>query len=155
MYEALKCGFTGNEFNNRFVKTMIYFETESLPDDLKMTGTPRLFVHYTSNSEVCQFNFQIWEVDASGGMNFVTRVNFTDWHMYKNAVKDKFVYGQAHSHIFKKGSRIRVYVTNIDNGPYDDFLETNPFVLPVLKRGKNVIYMGGDNASFIDLPVAQ
>jgi len=70
-------------------------------------------------------------------------------------MKDKFVYGQTHSHIFIKGSRIRVYITNIDNGPYDDFLGTNPFVLPVLKRAKNIIYLGGDKASFIGLPVVQ
>ena len=88
-------------------------------------------------------------------MNFVSRINFTDWHMFTKAIKDKFIYGEAHSHIFKKGSRIRIYITNIDNGPYDDFLRTNPFVLPVLKRAKNIIFMGGKRASYIVLPVVE
>ncbi|MFI5144459.1 MAG: alpha/beta fold hydrolase [Ignavibacteria bacterium] len=155
MMEALKCGFTGDDFSDKFVKTLLYFETAPLQNDVKMIGTPGLFLKYTSSADICQFNVQIWEADENGGMNFVTRINFTDWKMYSNSVKDKYVYGQTHSHIFIKGSRIRVYITNIDNGPYDDFLQTNPFVLPVLKRAKNIIYMGGDKASYIGLPVAQ
>lgn len=155
MMDALKCGFTGDDFNNRFIKTLLYFETEQLQNDMKMIGAPRLFLKYTSSADICQFNVQIWEADDYGGMNFVTRINFTDWKMYTNTIKDKFVSGQAHSHIFRKGSRIRVYITNIDNGPYDDFLQTNPFVLPVLKYAKNVIYMGGEKASFIELPVVE
>jgi predicted acyl esterase len=153
MQEAMNSNFSGNDFNNKFVKTFIYFETEPLEKDLKMIGSPNLSLFYTSDANICQLNFQIWEVGEDNQMNFVTRLNFTDWHLYTKSVKEKFLFGLAHSHIFKKGSRIRVYVTNIDNGPYDEFLRSNPFVLPVLKRARNIIYMNGNLASFLELPV--
>lgn len=150
---ALNTGFNGNDFNDKFVKTYIYFETTPLENDLKMIGAPKLNLFYTSDADICQFNFQIWEVNEDNTMNFVTRINYTNWHLYTKSVKEANLFGEAHSHIFKKGSRMRIYVTNLDNGPYDAFLGNNPFVLPVLKRAKNVIYMNGDNASFIEFPI--
>ena len=155
MTDALDYAFTGNEFSDKFAKAMIYFETPPLENDTKMTGMPKVFLRYTSSADVSQFNFQIWEVDENGGMNFVTRINYTDWKLYTGAVKEKVIFGQANSHIFKAGSRIRVYVTNIDNGPYDEFLGTNPFVLPVLKRAKNIIFMNDEKGSYIELPVEE
>ena len=153
MIDAIKTDFSGPDFDLKFVKTYIYFETDVLNDDLKMAGSAGVNLAYSSSAGICQYNFQIWEVTPDGQMNFVTRVNFTDRYCYPNTLKQKYFYGQAHSHIFKKGSRIRVYVTNLDNGPYDRFLRTNPFVLPVLKRARNIIYMSSNNPSYIELPV--
>jgi len=153
MLDVIKTGFTGSDFDSKFVKTYIFFETDVLNDDLVMAGSPAVNLVYSSNADICQYNFQIWEVSPDGQMNFVTRINFTDRYYHPNTSKQIYFYGQAHSHIFRKGSRIRVYVTNLDNGPYDSFLRTNPFVLPVLKRAKNIIYMSSGNSSYVELPV--
>jgi predicted acyl esterase len=108
---------------------------------------------YSSTANICQYNFQIWEVKPNGEMNFVTRINFTDRNYYKNIVKQQWLNGISHSHLFQKGFKIRIYVTNIDNGPTDNFLGTNPHVLPVLKRARNYIFMGKESPSYIELPI--
>ncbi len=153
MKYAVKSGFTGEEFNSRFIKTLMYFETEPLNNNILLAGTPMLNLIYSSTANICQYNFQIWEVKPNGEMNFVTRINFTDRHYRKNFVKQQLIYGISHSHMFQKGYRIRIYVTNIDNGPADNFLGTNPHVLPVLKRARNYIFMGKESPSYIELPV--
>lgn len=153
MLSALYNKFTGNDFNTKFQKNYIFFETKPLEKDLQLTGAPRVNLVYSSSADICQYNFQIWEVTPEGNMNFVTRVNFTDRDYEKNSEKTESFYGQAHSHLFKKGNKIRVYITNIDNGPDDAFLKTNPYVLPILKRAKNFIYMDGSDGSYIEFPV--
>jgi predicted acyl esterase len=151
--DAVKSGFTGDEFNSKFVKTLIYFETEPLENNILLTGTPMLNLVYASTANICQYNFQIWEVKPNGEMNFVTRINYTDRHYLRNFVTQKWLNGISHSHLFQKGYKIRIYVTNIDNGPADNFLETNPHVLPVLKRARNYIFMGKESPTYIELPV--
>ncbi len=151
--DAIKSGFTGYEFSSKFVKTLIYFETDPLDNNILLAGTPTLNLVYASTANICQYNFQIWEVKPNGEMNFVTRINFTDRHYLKNFVKQKQLNGISHSHLFQKGYRIRIYVTNIDNGPADNFLETNPHVLPILKRARNYIFMGKESPTYIELPV--
>jgi len=153
MLNALNNKFTGDDFSSKFLKNYIYFETEPLETNLLLTGAPRVNLFYSSTANICQYNFQIWEVTPEGNMNFVTRVNYTDRDYSKNAKKMESFFGIAHSHLFQKGNRIRIYVTNIDNGPEDAFLKTHPFVLPVLKRARNYIYMGKTNASYIEMPV--
>jgi predicted acyl esterase len=153
MEEAFKSSFTGYDFNSKFVKNYIYFETEPLKSDIQFAGTPSLNLVYSSTADICQFNFQIWEVKPNSEMNFVTRINYTDRYYYRNIVKQKWLNGISYSHIFKKGYKIRIYITNIDNGPADTFLGTNPHVLPVLVRARNYIYMSRENPSYIELPV--
>jgi hypothetical protein len=69
-------------------------------------------------------------------------------------VKQQTINGMAHSHIFTQGSRIRVVVTNLDNitSYNDEFLRTNPHVLPVLKRAVDKIYINNNSKSYIELP---
>lgn len=153
MEEAIKSGFAGNEFNSKFNKTYIYFETEPLERDIQFIGTPLLNLVYLSTADICQYNFQVWEVKPNGEMDFVTRINYTDRHNKPNSVRQKLINGISYSHIFKHGYKIRIYITNIDNGPADSFLGTNPNVLPVLKRARNCIYMGKESSSYIELPV--
>jgi predicted acyl esterase len=151
--EAINSDFTGYSFKSKFNKTFTYFETEPLKSDIQFIGTPSLNLVYSSTADICQFNFQIWEVQPGGEMNFVTRINYTDRYYYHNMVKQKWMNGISYSHLFKKGYKIRIYLTNLDNGPTDSFLGTNPFVLPVLKRARNYIYMSKENPSYIELPV--
>jgi ABC-2 type transport system ATP-binding protein len=153
MKEALNYNFTGSGFSSKFEKTYIYFESDPLGANVEMTGIPEITLYYASTGNVCQYNFQIWEVLPNGEMNFVTRINYTDRDYKRRTKKMELIEGTAHSHTFWKGDRIRIYVTNIDNGPQDKFLGTNPYVLPVLKRARNYIYMGANNGSFISLPV--
>jgi predicted acyl esterase len=151
--EAINEKFTGDIFASKFQKSYIYLETEPLERDYMLLGTPRIYFYYSSNANICQYNFQIWEVYPDEDMNFITRANYTDRNYYPSRIKGKWLYGNSAAHLFKKGDRIRLYVTNIDNGPEDRFLGTNPYVLPVLKRSKNTIYMGGSKQSFIELPL--
>lgn len=153
MGEAVFSNFTGYDFNRKFARDYIYFETEALTDDITLFGSPKMYLTYSSTAGICQFNFQIWEVTPDGGINFVTRINYTDRHYMKGTLSENYFKGEASSHIFRKGNRIRVYVTNLDNGPYDGFLGTNPFVLPVLIKAKNTIYFGGSYSTFIEMPV--
>ncbi|MGA2669284.1 MAG: alpha/beta fold hydrolase [Ignavibacteria bacterium] len=153
MEEAVYREFSGGEFDKKFIKDYIYFETAPIDNDITLLGTPKVNIVYSSSANICQFNFQIWEVTPDGGMNFVTRINYTDRKCYPHTKKEKWIRGEASSHIFKKGNRIRVYVTNLDNGPYDSFLGKNPFVLPVLKRAKNLIYTGSSQATYLEMPV--
>jgi predicted acyl esterase len=153
MEEAVYSQFTGEEFNKKFERDYIYFETKPLISDITLIGTPKINLFYSSDAKVCQYNFQLWEVTPDGGMNFVTRINFTDRHCYPRTKLERWISGEASSHIFKKGNKIRVYVTNLDTGPYDSFLGTNPFVLPVLKRARNIIYMGGSQNTYLEMPI--
>lgn len=153
MRKAVNWRFTGHEFFSKFEKNYIYFETNPLDRDYKLTGIPLLNLVYSSNASVCQFNFQIWEVSPDNTMNFVNRINFTDRHYKIGLNKSVELEGIALSHIFNKGNRIRIYVTNIDNGPYNELLGTNPFVLPVLEKGRHYIYMNSKQPSFISLPI--
>jgi hypothetical protein len=68
-------------------------------------------------------------------------------------MKQKLIGGQAHSHIFRQGSRIKIKVTNLDNISNDAFLRTNPYVLPSLKRATDKIYVNGSNKSYLELPM--
>jgi predicted acyl esterase len=153
MQEAINEKFTGDVFASKFQKNYIYLETDPLEKDYIMLGTPRIYFYYSSDADICQYNFQIWEVYPDDHMNFITRANYTDRKYYPGRIKEKWLYGIPAAHVFKKGDRIRLYITNIDNGPSDRFLGTNPFVLPVLKRSRNTIYLGGSKQSFIELPL--
>jgi len=85
--------------------------------------------------------------------SFVTRINYTDRHYNPGVIKEQIVEGAAYSHLFQQGNKIRVVFTNLDTQPADSFLTTNPYVLPVLKKSYNTIYMGVSYPSFIEFPI--
>lgn len=153
--------FRGALFEAKFRKQELSFETNPLTQPATMAGTPYAGIYYSSTANLCQYNMQIWEVQANGNEKLVTRINWTDRNYTPNQVRDKYVNGQAHAHIFSTGSRIRVKLTNLDNVPLttasgdttDVFLRTNPFMLPVLKRGTNKLYLNGSSRSYIELPI--
>ena len=92
------------------------------------------------------------EVLPSGKEKLINRINYTDRNYTANSRRTKNFEGQAHSHIFKTGNKIKVIITNLDTHADDAwFLGTNPFVLPVLNNGYNYVYL--NNKSYIDLPL--
>jgi hypothetical protein len=153
--------FRGPLFDAKFHKSELNFETPALLQDCKMAGNINVDLFYSSAADLCQYNFQVWEVKANNEAKLVTRANYTDRSYTPNVSKEKYFPGQSYSHVFKAGSRIRVTATNLDNVPLfaasgdtvDTFLRTNPFVLPVLKRGENKILINGSNKSYIQLPL--
>ena len=153
MLQAVDDEFTGTDFNSKFKKSSIYFQTSPLSQNTRLTGTPKINMNYQSSCNTfCQYNFQIYEVTPSGTLNFINRINYTDRNYKANTKKTVNISGPAHSHIFQKGNRIRIVLTNLDTTPQDtSFLATNPFVLPVLVNGNNLLYLNG--SSYIDLPV--
>lgn len=149
--QATDMEFTGPTFDSSFKKQSIYFETEPLTTQMKLVGTPSLTLKYSSNANICQYNFQIYEVNSLNEKKLVTRINYTDRKYSTNNTKTLVIPGTSHAHIFQPGSKIRIEVTNFDLTPTDaPFLGTNPYVLPVMVKATNKIYF---NASYIDLPV--
>ena len=156
--------FRGPLFDAKFVKHDAVFETPALLQDCKMAGNINVDLYYSSNADLCQYNFQVWDVAPDGTKKLVTRANYTDRNYQANNTKEKFFAGDSYSHIFKAGDKIRVTATNLDNVPLyangssgdtvDTYLRTNPFVLPVLKRATNNILINGNTHSYIVLPLS-
>lgn len=153
MRTAINEGFKGEEFNKKFKKNSIDYDSEPLDKDYHITGVPVVHLYYTSNEKVCQYNFQIWEVTPDNQSNLVTRVNYTDRKNTPTVLKETTIEGLAHSHIFRAGNKIRVRITNLDNTDNDKFLGTNPYVLPVIKDSKNYVFMNSKNRTSIELPL--
>lgn len=151
MQQAVNMEFTGPQFNSQFQKNQLVFDSDSLLQDTKLMGVPVINLDYSSNSTVCQFNFQIYDVKGTQS-KLVTRINYTDRHNIVNTRKNLSFNGEAHTHLFKKGDIIRIIATNLDTSPGDtNFLGTNPFVLPVLNNSINNIYLSYN--CYINLPV--
>jgi len=151
LQQAVYDEFTGTNFDSKFKKDSIFFETQPFASGVKMIGTPKITLKYKSSADICQFNFQILEVTSSGEENMVTRLNFTDRNYVKGQIRTVTFNGNSHAHIFQPGSKIKIIVTNLDRHHQDiRFLETNPFVLPVMVKATNTIYLG---TSFIELPL--
>jgi predicted acyl esterase len=155
MEEAVNYEFVGQVFSTKFKRDSLYFDTDPLHWNYNMIGLPKLNLVYSSNAVVCQYNFQIWEVFPDNGMKFVTSVNYTDRDNRPHSKKEILLDGNSQAHIFSKGNRIRIIVTNLDTRNGNNFLRTNPFVLPVLEKSQNILYMGHNNATFIELPVKE
>jgi len=158
MLEAANYEFTGSVFTGKFHKQKLIFDTPVLQQNATMNGTPQVELYYQSNADACQYNYQVWEIKASGEQKLVTRANYTDRNNTPNSSREKYFYGSSNSHIFQAGSRIRVILTNLDNieaGNFyrEKFLRTNPFVLPVLKPAVNKMMINNATNSYILLPL--
>jgi predicted acyl esterase len=151
MTQAVQAQFTGTAFTNKFKKATLTFTSDALTSNTQMTGTPTINLDYASSANLCQFNFQIYEVTGTTA-KLVNRINYTDRAYSTNQRKTKLINGISHSHIFRAGSKIRVVVTNLDTSPEDvKFLGTNPFVLPVMTNATHKIYLS--NNCYINLPL--
>lgn len=151
MEQAVNEEFTGTTFNNKFKKAQLTFNSDALTQDLELIGTPSIKLDYSSNADLCQFNFQVYEVSGNTA-KLVNRVNYTDRAYVKNQRRNRTFNGISHSHIFKAGNKIRIVVTNLDTSPDDvSFLGTNPHVLPVMTSGSHKLYLSSN--SYISLPV--
>ena len=152
LIDAVYSEFTGADFDAKFKKSQITFDSDPLTTATYLVGTPKVHLKYRSRANLCQYNFQIFEVAANGQANFVTRINYTDRNYSANQVRTADIDGLAHGHKFSAGSKIRIVVTNLDTTPEDSsFLNTNPHVLPVMTRStRNDIYL---RDSYIQLPL--
>lgn len=153
MEEAVNEEFTGTTFTSKFKKNSVAFTSTALTSDKKWLGIPKVNLDYISSaSTFTQYNFQVLEVLPNGKEKLINRINYTDRNYTANSRRTANFEGQAHSHIFKTGNRIKIIITNLDTHPDDQwFLGTNPFVLPVLNNGYNYVYL--NNKSYIDLPL--
>lgn len=153
MLEAVNREFTGPEFEAKFEKNEIVFETPVLSQTSRMVGTPFVNIHYRSNTNKTQFNLQIYEIKPGEEPYIVGRCNYTERNVTPNQIRQLSFYGTSCSHIFQAGSKIRVVLTNIDNIEDDPFLRTNPYVLPSFQQATNIIYMNPANPTYIQLPL--
>lgn len=153
MKEAVNYEFWGSEFNSKFGKTELVFESDPLTSDIRITGIPSVNLVFQSNASEIQFNFQIYESYPETAPYLISRANYTARKVKPGQVYAIGFPGVAFSHIFKAGSKIKIVLTNLDNTDYDPFLKTNPFVLPSLKRSITKIYSGKNNSTYIALPI--
>jgi predicted acyl esterase len=143
--------FAGTEFNNKFKKDNTVFTSDALTQPTYMVGTPTVNLKYSANANICQYNFQIYELFPNGQEHFVSRINYTDRNYVKNQARTKLIEGNSHAHKFQAGSKIKIVATNFDHAPSDvAFLNTNPHVLPVMTKSKNQIFL---KDSYISLPL--
>lgn len=151
LQQAVIDEFKGSNFTSHFTKAQLTFDTDPLAQDVVITNTPTIVLDYSSNANLCQYNFQIYEVNSSKA-KLVTRVNYTDRNYTANTRKTYSIRGLSHSHKFKAGNKIRVIVTNLDTAPDDvSFLATNPHVLPVMVNAADKIYLS--SSSYLNFPV--
>ncbi len=153
LLNAVYLSFTGSEFDSKFRKDEIKFDSDPLDRDYKMVGAPQANLYYSSDASICQYDLQIWQILPDGTEDFVTCIDYTDRDYSQNDLRQKLINGEAYSHIFRKGSRIRIIATNLDTRPNDKFLRTYPFVLPVLEPATNKIYMTPDYPSYVSIPL--
>ena len=153
--EAVNLEFNTESFFRRFFKKEIYFDSELLDYNYNMLGIPKLHLVYSSNAKVCQFNFQIWEVCNDGITKFVSSINYTDRNNVPNSLVEKDIEGNAEGHIFSKGNKIRIILTNLDTRYGDFYLRSNPYVLPILKNARNLVYTGLSNSTYIRIPLKE
>jgi len=152
--QAIDDEFKGTTFNNKFKVDSAIFTSTALTAPLKWVGTPTIKLDYSSSaSTFCQFNLEIYEVQANGTRRFVDRANFTDRNYVANSRRTATFKGQSHAHMFQQGSKIRIKITNLDRVKEDTafFGATNPFVLPVMKNGTHNVFLS--NNCYIDFPV--
>jgi predicted acyl esterase len=149
--QAVQAEFKGSQFTTNFQKAQLIFNTSTLAQDIVITNTPTINLDYSSNANICQFNFQIYEVNSTKA-KLVTRVNYTDRSYIANTRRIVSIPGLSHSHKFKAGNKIRVIITNLDTAPDDvPFLATNPHVLPVMKNGISQIFLNSN--CYLNFPV--
>jgi len=156
MQQAVDAEFTGANFNNKFRKAKLTFDTEPFMVNTEFTGVPKFNVQYQSNSNTfVQINYQLYEIMPNGTSRFITRANYTDRnYTIKNVKKTANFKGQGHSHIISAGSKLRVVITNLDTAPTDTvFMTTNPFVLPILANSTHAVYL--NSQSYLELPVVR
>ena len=153
LQQAVNDEFTGTNFQSKFKKDSVKFTSAALTAPLEWTGTPVVRLDYKSAAQTfCQFNYQIYEVLASGERRFINRANFTDRNYTKGQRRQVTFRGQAHSHLFQAGSKIQIIITNLDKAHTDvEFFGTNPFVLPTMKNGDHTVYLSSN--SYVELPI--
>ena len=153
LQDAVYDEFKGADFINKFKVDSLKFVSNTLALDLEWTGTPTVKIDYKSRAkDFVQLNYQIYEVLQNGTVRFINRANFTDRNYTRNSRRTVVFKGQAHSHRFKAGSKIMLLITNLDRAHTDyTFFETNPFVLPVMKRGNHDVFLNAN--SYIELPI--
>jgi len=154
MQQAVDLEFTGSGFTSKFTKSSLNFETPVLTENIKLLGTPVADLDFTSTALTPQFNIQIYEVTPGTPVTtkLVNRINYTDRKYIKNKRKLAYFSGMSQGHIFQKGHKIRITITNLDTAPEDvSFMGTNPHVLPSLNNGAHKIYY--TSKSYVSLPV--
>jgi len=148
---AVYSEFTGNDFKRKFKKKELVYSTEPFANEVQIIGTPLIHLEYESDKDICQFNFQFFEVKSDNTVHFINRVNYTDRHYIKKTRRIRDIEGLSFAHQFSAGSKLRLVITNLDTTPDDfDFLGTNPHVLPVMTKSNNKIYV---KETYIELPL--
>ena len=151
LQDAVYDEFKGANFNDKFKKDNVSFVSDPLSNATYMIGVPKVHLKYQANANICQYNFQIYEVTSNGAENFITRINYTDRYYVKDQIRTTDIEGLGHAHKFQPGSRIKIVATNFDHAPSDtSFLSTNTHVLAVMTKSKNQIYL---RDTYIELPL--
>lgn len=121
-----------------------YFETDALPRDVVVIGTPYVVFRVKPNKSEYQLNFLIYDVDESGNATLVSHQPYTCRTAAPGQTCDVRLQMNVLSHQFKAGHKIRLLVSTSDL----------MYSLPVLRNFKVDVFFGPSSGARLELPVA-
>lgn len=145
-------GFRGSRFDVLLPQQRLVFDSPPINQEITWIGTPRMSLHVESSDSVFPLHAQVYEVDSLGTKYFINRINFTARHWTPGSAGVVDVRGIPHAHRFRRGSRVRIELTNIDKSNRL-YLGSHPFVLPLFRNCSVTVFADGAHQSFIELPL--
>jgi hypothetical protein len=128
------------------------YTTETLPEDVELTGDPKVVLYVSSTADTAYFHAKISDVAPDGTVKWVTDGGLLASHRNSHASPEPLEPGKIYevrpdmkymAYVFPKGHRIRISVASADF--------QNAW--PVGKKAVNTIHRGGERASHVILPI--
>jgi len=145
-------GFRGAHFEKILPQSSIVFTSAPLDSSMFWVGQPEMHLYLSSRDSEFPLHAQIYEVDTAGKQYFINRINYIARHWDTRSPREIDVRGIPHAHLFSKGSRIRIILTNIDKSNRK-ILGSYPFVLPVFRNAGVSLLFNPKHPSSLSLPV--
>jgi predicted acyl esterase len=145
-------GFEGTRFNRNLPRESLAFTGAPLSSDAFWIGTPLMHLYCSSFYDKFPLHAQIFEVEEGGAEHFINRITFTARDWTPGAAGSVEIPGAMHAHLFRKGNRIRVELTNIDDQSKFQW-EHVPFTVPMFAVSSVAVFMDASRPSYIDLPL--
>jgi predicted acyl esterase len=144
-------GFQGTRFNRNLPRESLVFTSAPLSSDAFWIGTPLMHLYCSSFYDKFPLHAQIFEVEEGGTAHFINRITFTGRDWTPGSAGSVEIPGAMHAHLFRKGNRIRVELTNIDD--QSKFLWENvPFTVPMFAVSSAAVFMDASRPSYVELP---
>jgi hypothetical protein len=145
-------GFHGERFDQNLPRESVAFMSAPLGGDCFWIGAPTMHLHIGSYYSRFPLHAQVFEVDQAGSKHFINRIPFTARGWVPGSIERADVRGLAHAHLFRKGNRIRLELSNID-GEARFLWGDVPFTVPMFAVASAALFMDEQRPSWIELPM--